>query len=55
MTYEKPESSRRIPQQGTQHRSMSGLCALTQGLATEAPDDFEAEADIGSTAELGYN
>jgi hypothetical protein len=49
------ESVGRTVEQGSHHRSVPGTPATSQVFATQAPSDLDADAEIGTTAELGYN
>ena len=55
MNYDNIESIGRTLDQGVHHRSIPGKPATIQVHATQAASDLDAEAEIGTTAELGYN
>jgi hypothetical protein len=55
MIYDEIESIGRTLEQGSHRRSVPGTPATSQIFAAQAPSDLDADAEIGTTAELGYN
>ena len=55
MIYDEIESIGRTLEQGVHHRSVPGKPATAQVFGSQAPSDLDADAEIGTTAVLGYN
>ena len=55
MIYDEIESIGRTLEQGIHHRSVPGKPATAQVFGSQVPSDLDADAEIGTTAELGYN
>lgn len=55
MRPDETESVRRTPEQGAPDRSVLGTSTERQIRATDAPNDVEAEQELDTMVELGYD